>query len=213
MKWELNSLDLKLIDTIFRRHPFQYLIFILYKYSGDFLYNEEYDNDNYFKTTYFELLDKYYRYGNCFEDDEIFFEKYLCVKEYTDDIPTSRFIIRNKRLYDFKTLIFNDVKKINLNDVDKGPITNSEIEKWKRKVVNQQTDRRSKLRLLDLDVYHSLITFVAFSKFENRPFKKIEYYLSWDGMGESCKNNYKNMYKYRKIYEDKIYNKIKLFIQ
>ena len=49
LKWELNSLDLKLIDTIFRRHPFQYLIFILYKYSGDFLYNEEYDNDNYFK--------------------------------------------------------------------------------------------------------------------------------------------------------------------
>ena len=24
LKWELNSLDLKLIDTIFRRHPFQY---------------------------------------------------------------------------------------------------------------------------------------------------------------------------------------------
>ena len=84
----------------------------------------------------------------------------MCVEEFSDETPILRYIIRNR--YDLKTLIFNDVKKINLNDLDKGPMTLSEIEKWKRKVINQQTDRRSKLRLLDPNVYHSLITFVVF---------------------------------------------------
>ena len=46
--------------------------------------------------------------------------------------------------------------------MDNGEITLSEIEKWKRKVVNQQTDRKTKLRLLHPNVYHSLITFVVF---------------------------------------------------
>ena len=73
LKWELNPFDLKLIDTISRKHPFQYTIFIINKYSGDFLYNDEYDNDEYFRTDYFDLLDKYYRYGISFEDDQIHF--------------------------------------------------------------------------------------------------------------------------------------------
>ena len=162
LKWELNPFDLKLIDTISRKHPFQHTIFILNKYSGDFLYNDDYDNDEYFKTDYFDLLDKYYRYGISFEDDQIYFKNFLCVEEYSDEISILRYIIPNRNLYDLKIVIFNDVKKINLNDLDKGPITLSEIEKWKRKVINQQTDRMSKLRLLDPNVYHSLITFVVF---------------------------------------------------
>ena len=213
LKWELNPFDLKLIDTISRKHPFQHTIFILNKYSGDFLYNDEYDNDEYFKTDYFDLLDKYYRYGISFEDDQIYFKNFLRVEEYSDEISILRYIIPNRNLYDLKIVIFNDVKKINLNDLDKGPITLSEIEKWKRKVINQQTDRMSKLRLLDPNVYHSLITFVFFFKFKDRPFKKIDYYLSYDGSIEHDRKNYKSMYNYTKIYEDKIYNKIKLFIQ
>ena len=37
-----------------------------------------------------------------------------------------------------KKLAFNDVKSINLDDVDNGPINHSEIEKWKRKVIKNK---------------------------------------------------------------------------
>ena len=114
-----------------------------------------------------------------------------------------------------KQLLFNDVKKNRLNDLDKGEITLSDIEKWKRKVINQQTDRKTKLRLLDPNVYHSLNTFVVFSNFKGRPHNKIDYDLSIDGIsGVDRKkiNNYKNKYNYTKIYEDRIYNKIRGFL-
>ena len=64
--------------------------------------------------------------------------------------------------YDLNTLLYNDVKKNSLDKLDNGEITLSEIEKWKRKVVNQQTNRKTKLRLLDPNVYHILITFFVF---------------------------------------------------
>ena len=101
-----------------------------------------------------------------------------------------------------------------VDDLDKGPITLSEVEKWKRKVINKQTVRKTKLRLLDPNIYHSLITFVTFSKFERRSHNKIDYDLSWDRIpGVNRKlNNYKNKYKYTKIYEDKIYNKITKYL-
>ena len=97
--------------------------------------------------------------------------------------------------------------------MDKGPITLSEVEKWKRKVVNQQSDRKTKLQLLDPNIYHSLITFVVFLKF-NRPCNKIDYELSYDGISKVNKkfNNYKDKYKHTKIYEDKIFNKISGFL-
>ena len=103
------------------------------------------------------------------------------------------------------------MKKINLNDLDKGPITLSEIEKWKRKLVNQQTDRKKKLMLLNPNIYHSLITFIVFSNFKGSPHNKIDYDLSWKGIYRNI-NNYKNKYNYTKIYEDKIYNKISGFL-
>ena len=98
-----------------------------------------------------------------------------------------------------------------VDDLDKGPITLSEVEKWKRKVINKQTDRKTKLRLLDPNIYHSLITFVVFSKFEGRSNNKIVYDLSFDGVDRKL-NNYKNKYNYTKIYEDKIFNKIRGFL-
>ena len=78
------------------------------------------------------------------------------------------------------------MKKISLDKLDNGEITLSEIEKWKRKVVNQQTNRKTKLRLLDPNVYHSLITFF-FSNFKGRPHNKIDYELSWDGIEKFIK--------------------------
>ena len=138
-------------------------------------------------------------------------KKKLYVFEDFEENPPFRHIIRNR--YDFKQLVFNDVKLINLDDLDNGKIIHSEIEKWKRKVIKNQKDRRTKLNLLDPNIYHSLITFVAFSNFKGRPHNKVENYFTYEGIDEIHRdiNNYK--YKHIKIYEDKIYNKIKNFLK
>ena len=211
--FKFKLFDLKKINTLARNHPFQHLVFILYKYCYDFLTNEEYDNDYILDEYYFILLDRYYRYGITFEDDNVYDKNKLYLYEDFEEKPPFRYIIRNH--YDFKQRVFNNVKLINLDDLDKGEIIHSEIEKWKRKVIKNQKDRRTKLNLLDPNIYHSLITFVAFSNFEGRSHNKIENYFTYEGIDEIHRdiNNYKNKYKYTKIYEDKIYNKIKNFLK
>ena len=84
-----------------------------------------------------------------------------------------------------------------------------------KKSNKNQKDRRTKLNLLDPNIYHSLITFVAFSNFKGRSYNKIENYFTYEGIDEIHRdiNNYKNKYKCTKIYEDKIYNKIKNFLK
>ena len=56
-------------------------------------------------------------------------------------------------------LLFNKVKSVKLDDIDTGEKTLSEIEKWKRKVINEQQNKKTKLRLLDPSIYRSFITF------------------------------------------------------
>ena len=105
----------------------------------------------------FKMVD--YIFGVKFENDNILPEL-LYIKEDFNSSYRHKYLIPN--VYNLKQLIYNDVKKINLDDLDKGPITLSEAEKWKRKVINQQTDRKTRLWLLSPNVYHSLITFVVF---------------------------------------------------
>ena len=231
--WEFKPFDLKLINNLTRNYPYQKIIFWVYKDYAS--YDDEIEGDILCEIDYFKLLDRYYRYGITFEDDDLYPKKRILYEKenfdkfefgikfengnifpellyvYEDFNSKSLHILRNA--FGLKQLLFNNVRKINLDDVDKGPITLSELEKWKRQVVNQQTDRKDKLLLLDPNIYHSLITFVVFSKF-NRPCNKIDYELSYDGItGINRKlNNYKNKYKYTKIYEDKIYNKIRNLI-
>lgn len=233
--WEIKPFDLKLINNLTRNHPYQRIMFSIYKYYD--LYDDESEGEILDEIDYFKLLDRYYRYGITFEDDDLYpknkilyeknvkfllglkfkdgdifpellgvdfeddniFPELLYVYEDFDETPPFRHIIRNR--YILRQLLYNDVKKINLDDLDKGPITLSEIEKWKRKVVNQQTDKKKKLQFLDPNISHSLITSVVFSKFEGRPNNKIDYDLSWDGIpGVDRKlNNYKDKYKHMKI--------------
>ena len=209
--WKIKPFDLRLMNSLARNLPYQETMFLVYKYYCSYV--DGFEGDILDEMDYFNLLDRYHKYGITFEDNDLYPEKILYVKEDLDETPPFRYIIRNS--YNLKQLLYNDVKKINLNDLDKGPIALSEIEKWKRKVVNQQTDRKKKLQLLDSNIYHSLITFVVFSKFEGRPNYKIDYDLSWKGISgvDRKLNNYKNKYKYTKIYEDKIYNKIKDFFK
>ena len=229
--WEFKPFDLKLINNLSRNHPYQKIMFFVYKDYAS--YDDEIEGDILNEINYCELLDRYYRYGITFEDKSIFPKKRILYEKenidyfgikfengnifpellyiYEDFNSKSLHILINA--FDLKQLLFNNVRKINLDDVDKGLITLSEVEKWKRKVVNQKTDRKGKLLLLDPNIYHSLITFVVFSKF-NRPCNKIDYELSYDGISRVDRklNNYKNKYKYTKIYQDKIYNKIRNLI-
>ena len=200
LNWEIKPFDLKKINDISRNHPYQKIMFWVYKYYCSYV--DEFEGDILYEIDYFKLLDRYYRYGITFEDYILNPEKVLYVKEWLDVTPLLRYLIDNR--YNLKQLLFNDVKKITLNYLDNGEITLSEIEKWKRKVVNQQTDRKTRLRLLDPNIYHSLITFVVFSNFKGRPHNKIDYDLSRDGFsGVDRKLN-----NYIKIYEDKIYNSL-----
>ena len=105
----------------------------------------------------FKMVD--YIFGVKFENDNILPEL-LYIKEDFNSSYRHKYLIPN--FYNLKQVIYNDVKKINLDDLDKGPITLSEVEKWKRKVINKQTDRKTRLWLLSPNVYHSLITFVVF---------------------------------------------------
>ena len=218
--WELKPFDLKMKNDLARNHPYQRTMFLVYKYYAS--YDDEVEGEILFEIDYFQLLDRYYRYGITFEDSDLYPEEFFGfgvpfnnkLYVYEDFIKNYQFRYILKNRYDLKQLLFNDVKTINLDDADNGPITLSEVEKWKRKVINKQTDRKTKLRLLDPNIYHSLITFVVFSKFEGRSNNKIVYDLSFDGIeGVDRKlNNYKNKYDYTKIYEDKIFNKISGFL-
>ena len=209
-EWKLKPYDLQMINDLARNHPYQKTMFLVYKYYCS--YDDEVEGDRLNEIDYFKLLDRYYRYGITFDKCDLYPENVLCVKEDFNETPPSRYLVGNN--YNLKQLLFNDVKKIILNDLDKGEITLSEIEKWKRKVINQQTDRKTRLRLLDPNIYHSLITFIVFSNFKERPHNKVDYDLSRDGFSgvDRKLNNYKNKYNYTKIYEDKIYNKIKMLL-
>ena len=218
--WEIKPFDLKMKNDLARNHPYQRTMFLVYKYYAS--YDDEVEGEILYEIDYFQLLDRYYRYGITFEDSDLYPEEFFGfgvpfnnkLYVYEDFIKNYQFRYILKNRYDLKQLLFNDVKTINLDDADNGPITLSEVEKWKRKVINKQTDRKTKLRLLDPNIYHSLITFVVFSKFEGRSNNKIVYDLSFDGIeGVDRKlNNYKNKYNYTKIYEDKIFNKISGFL-
>ena len=191
-------------------------MFITYKYYPNYQTGgEDEDGVDYYPTglendvvkdvNYFKILDNFYRYGITFEENEIYPENVLCVKSCYDENKPFHYIIPNR--YDLKTRIFNDVKTSNLNDCDTGEITLSEIEKWKRKVINEQQNKKTKLRLLNPTICRSLITFYIFSSFEERPNNQFNFDISYDGIDKNFRKikNYK--YEHIKNYEDKLSKK------
>ena len=234
-KWEIKPFDLKFTNNLSLNHPYQRAMIWVYK-DYDF-YVDEIEGDILDDIDYFGLLDRYYRYGITFEDQHIFPRDRKLYEEEDEeglfgiklkdgkkiepellfvfedlDFPPFRNIVRN--CYSLKQIIYNNMKKIDLDDVDKGPINISEVEKWKRKVINQMKDRKKRLNLLDPNIYHSLITFVSFLNFEGRPPNKIDYDLSHDVIDDVDKklNHHKDWYKHTKMYEDKIYKKISNYL-
>ena len=71
--WEIKNFDLKLINDLARNHPFQKTMFWIYKYYDSYV--DESEGDILYEIDYFNLLDRYYRYGITFEDKDLFPKK------------------------------------------------------------------------------------------------------------------------------------------
>lgn len=185
---------------LYANHPYQYLAFYLKRDYYDDNVNDYHDVNIEIFEMYFKLLDRYYRYGFLFHDFNIYYKNKLylfklCYNDY--------YVILNNN-YNYKD--FDNLKIINIDEMDKGEKNISEIEKWKRKVILNTEDNKTKMNLLNPYIYNSLITFVAFLK--NRPHTTlVDYFVKTFKIKKF--DNYKCKYEKMKMYEDRIYNKIK----
>ena len=158
---KLEPFDPKLIKKIQPDHPYKILLWIFYKYNPSYNNWKENDanpdcdgyNDNVIDF-YFRMLDDYNRYGIAFERDyELFPGNKLGVFEYEDFGKREYHLVDNH--YDKKTLLFNKVKTIDLNEHDSGGKPLTEEEKQKRDMIKKQTNKKLQVALMDPDVYHS----------------------------------------------------------
>ena len=194
---KLEPFDPKLIKEITRNHPYKILLRILYKYYPSYNTGEgndadpKYDdyNDN-IVDFYFRMLDDYNRYGIAFErETELFPDNILCVKE--GFLSPSYYLVNNH--YDKKTLLFNKVKTIDLNDHDRGEKPLKEEEKQKRNIIKKQTNKKLQVAMMDPDFYN-------YSKNFNNVFerpnlqklliKRFNYRMTWDGFDDFIKEKY-----------------------
>ena len=178
----------KLLNTLKLNHP--YYKIARYYFDHYYFYLEDYDanieeRDVVKEGGYFEILDNFYRCGYTFSDDLILPKNIVELKFIIE-------LINNQSCYFY----------INLDECDTGELTLSAIEKWKRKVIHEEKDKKTKLALLKPKIYNSLITFYIFSNFKNRPSLPILF-------EDSFFPNFSSKWTYqdKKSYEDKYYMK------
>lgn len=74
-----------------------------------------------------------------------------------------------------------------------------------KKIINDEPNYKTKLKLCYPPVYNSLITFYMFSKFKRRNNKVVNNLYDYDGIKESNKKNFSSYnHRHRQIYENKI---------
>ena len=120
---ELESFDMKEKDEIFLNHPFKILMFYLGKHPPYFSRWDDIDLCDF----YFKMLDDYNRYGISFrrEDNICGLDNCLYVVENdnskkVDEIRfKSKYDILSINHFDLKILLFNKIKKINLDELNK----------------------------------------------------------------------------------------------
>ena len=120
---KLESFDMKQKDEIFLNHPFKILMLYLGKHPP---YYSRWNNVD-LCDFYFEMLDDFYKYGISFrrEDDICGFDNCLYVVENDNSKKDheirfkSKYNIISVNHFDLKTLLFNKVKKINLDELNK----------------------------------------------------------------------------------------------
>ena len=160
---ELKPFDPKLIKEIIPDHPYKILLRILFKYyksfsNCDFLKNNYPDSHNecYEDTAnfYFKMLDDYNRYGIAFNSKLYLFpDNKLCVSEFEDFGKQNYVLVDND--YDSKYLLFNKIKKIDLNDIDRGKKPLTKEEKIKRDLIKKLPNKKLQIALMDPDFYNN----------------------------------------------------------
>ena len=159
---EIKPFNPKLTKEIFLNHPYKILLYHLNKHPPEFSrWKNEDINDFYFK-----MLDDYNRYGISFhrkcelfpgnnlyviknEDKNIkynlniYSSKELNENENENGDNRIKYILLFNNRYDKKTLLFNKVKKVDLNKYDTGKKPLSEKEKMKRDFIRKQKNRLS----------------------------------------------------------------------
>ena len=120
---ELESFDMKQKDEIFLNHPFKILMLYLRKHPPYYSRWNGIDLCDF----YFKMLDDYNKYGISFrrEDDICGFDNCLYVVENDNSKKDheirfkSKYNIISIKYFDLKIILFNKVKKINLDELNK----------------------------------------------------------------------------------------------
>ena len=160
---ELEPFDMRQAKEIFLNHPFKNLILYLRRSYAPY---ECVEKGIDLCDLYFSMLDDYNRFGISFERPiNIFPNNTLYVQE-NDEIKKRKWNLHFKSKYnlllnnfDFKqnkkTLLFNKVKKIDLNKLDREKKPLSYWELIKRKVIKEQKNVYLQVAMMDPNVYNN----------------------------------------------------------
>ena len=155
---EIEPFDMKLSKEIFLNHPFKIILYYLRKHLPYGSYFSEVDINDF----YFRLLDDYNRYGIAFErENNLFPDNNLYVIE-NDNSKKPKYLLRFdskynllfNNNYDKKTLLFNKVKKIDLNKYDRGEKPLSKWEKEKRDCIKEQKNKYLQIAMMEPKFYN-----------------------------------------------------------
>ena len=126
---ELEAFNMDLKDEIFLNHPFKILMFYLGKHPPYFSRWDGIDLCDF----YFKMLDDYNRYGISFRRKDNVYDGDNCLYVIENDKwgihCKSKYILLPRNTFDLKTLLFNNVKKIKLDNYDKESNDSGKIEK------------------------------------------------------------------------------------
>ena len=86
-----------------------------------------------------------------------------------------------------KTLLFNKVKTIDLNEHDSGEKPLTEEEKQKRDMIKKQTNKKLQVALMDPDVYHSVKLIKLIIKDPSWHIEKFNHRMKYYGIEDFLK--------------------------
>ena len=172
---EFIPFELKLFKEIGLNHPYKVLLLCLNKHPPGYSKWDYEDINDY----YFSMLDDYNRYGFSFSRERHLYPGNILYVEENDFSKSSMFLRFGKyefvgRGYDKKELLFNNLKKIDLNKYDKGFYPLSKWEKTKRNFIRNQKNKYLQVALMDPDVYDND------ELFEELMAQSDDYYNSWN---------------------------------
>ena len=208
---ELESFDMKQKDEIFLNHPFKILMFYLGKHPPYFSRWDGIDLCDF----YFKMLDDYNRYGISFrrEDHICGFDNCLYVVENdnskkVDEIRfKSKYDILSINHFDLKILLFNKVKKINLDELNKESESPSSPILFEDSIFGKIPFSKPSERV---DLKKPALEWELLEKIRLIDDKKNKI-TEWDYIKRKTIKEQKNKYLQVALMDPKVYNNDKLF--